>query len=353
MRYLSVCSGIEAATVAWHPMGWTPVAFSDVDPFASAVLAHHYPNVPNYGDMTNYENWPIKEGDVDLLVGGTPCQSFSVAGLRGGLRDPRGGLMLTYLEIAKCLRPRWIVWENVPGVLSSGRGRDLGSFLGGLGELGYGWAYRVLDAQWIRTEQHPLAVPQRRRRVYVVGCLGDAASASKVLFESQSLSRDSTKSRKKGKAVAQTLGLGPVFEGELHDTVGTLCADTHPGAYSGQDAYTGRLIPCASFTKSKRAQSVNDDETWVEGEVAPTQNLFDSGDTRATTIAIDTANNVRRLTPIECERLQGFPDDYTKIPWKNKAADDCPDGPRYRAIGNSMAVNCMEWVGERINAING
>ena len=138
MRYLSVCSGIEAATVAWEPLGWKPVGFSDIEPFPSAVLAHHYPTVTNFGDMTNYEQWQIKE-EIDLLVGGTPCQSFSMAGLRKGLSDPRGGLMLTYLEIARCYKPRWIVWENVPGVLSANGGRDFGSFLGGLAELGYGW----------------------------------------------------------------------------------------------------------------------------------------------------------------------------------------------------------------------
>ena len=155
MKYLSVCSGIEAASVAWHHLGWQPVGFSEIEPFPSAVLAHHFPTVPNYGDMTKHEQWPIKPGTVDLLVGGTPCQSFSVAGLRKGLADPRGNLMLTYLAIAARLKPRWIVWENVPGVLSSNGGRDFGSFLGALGQLGYGWAYRVLDA-------HPVAQKARR-----------------------------------------------------------------------------------------------------------------------------------------------------------------------------------------------
>ena len=105
MKYLSVCSGIEAATVAWHPLGWEPVAFSEVNPFASAVLAHHWPHVPNLGDMTQHENWPIEPGSIDLLVGGTPCQSFSVAGLRRGLADPRGNLALVYLAILDRLRP--------------------------------------------------------------------------------------------------------------------------------------------------------------------------------------------------------------------------------------------------------
>jgi site-specific DNA-cytosine methylase len=193
LRYLSVCSGIEAASVAWEPLGWEPAAFAEVEKFPSAVLAHHWPQVPNLGDMTRHESWNL--GTIDLLVGGTPCQSFSVAGLRKGLHDPRGGLMLTFLEIAQRQRPRWIVWENVPGVLSSDGGRDFGAFLGALGALGYGFAYRVLDAQWF-------GVAQRRRRVFVVGCLGDGAAAATVLFESESVCRNPAPSREKGQGVA-------------------------------------------------------------------------------------------------------------------------------------------------------
>ena len=193
VRYLSVCSGIEAASVAWEPLGWEPAAFAEVEKFPSAVLAHHWPQVPNLGDMTRHESWNL--GAIDLLVGGTPCQSFSVAGLRKGLHDPRGGLMLTFLEIAQRQRPRWIVWENVPGVLSSHGGRDFGAFLGALGALGYGWAYRVLDAQWF-------GVAQRRRRVFVVGCAGDGAAAATVLFESESVCRNPAPSREKGQGVA-------------------------------------------------------------------------------------------------------------------------------------------------------
>ena len=194
LRYLSVCSGIEAASAAWETLGWQPAAFSEIEKFPSAVLAHHWPDVPNLGDMTQYEQW--KElGAIDLMVGGTPCQSFSVAGLRQGLRDPRGGLMLTYLEIAASFRPRWVVWENVPGVLSSHGGRDFGAFLGALGALGYGWAYRVLDAQWF-------GVAQRRRRVFVVANLGDGAAAAKVLFESESVCRNPAPSRETGERTA-------------------------------------------------------------------------------------------------------------------------------------------------------
>jgi site-specific DNA-cytosine methylase len=193
LRYLSVCSGIEAASMAWEPLGWQPAAFAEVEKFPSAVLTHHWPQVPNMGDMNNHEQWDLPA--IDVLVGGTPCQSFSVAGLRKGLRDPRGGLMLTFLEIAQRRRPRWIVWENVPGVLSSHGGRDFGAFLGALGALGYGWAYRVLDAQWF-------GVAQRRRRVFVIANLGDGAAPAKVLFESESVRRNPAPSREAGERTA-------------------------------------------------------------------------------------------------------------------------------------------------------
>jgi DNA (cytosine-5)-methyltransferase 1 len=202
MKYLSVCSGIEAATVAWHHLGWTPVAFSEIEPFPSAVLAHHYPDVPNWGDMTRFKEWP--DAAVDVLVGGTPCQSFSVAGLRKGLDDPRGNLALTFLAIAERYRPKWVVWENVPGVLSSSGGRDFGSFLGGLVELGHGFAYRVLDAQYF-------GLAQRRKRVFVVGCLGNANAAAAVLFERESLSGNPAPSREAGQRVAPTVASGPPF----------------------------------------------------------------------------------------------------------------------------------------------
>ena len=172
MKYLSVCSGIEAASVAWAR--WTPIAFAEVDKFCSALLQHHYPNVPNWGDINGYQDWP--RADPDVLIGGTPCQSFSVAGLRRGLADPRGNLMLDYLGIADRYRPRWVVWENVPGVLSENNGRSFGTFLGGLAELGYGFAYRVLDAQYF-------GLAQRRKRVFVVGCLGNWRGAAAVLLE--------------------------------------------------------------------------------------------------------------------------------------------------------------------------
>ena len=206
MRYLSVCSGIEAASVAWKTLGWSAVGFSEIEKFPCSVLKYRYPETENFGDMTKFKEWP--DANIDVLVGGTPCQSFSIAGLRKGLDDPRGNLMLTYLAIADRYKPKYILWENVPGVLSSNGGRDFGTFLGGLGKLGYGFAYRVLDAQFCRTHEHPRAVPQRRRRVFVVGCLGDWRSAAGILFDSESLRGNPPPSRNKRQEVAGTSGAG-------------------------------------------------------------------------------------------------------------------------------------------------
>ena len=295
IRYGSVCSGIEAATQAWHTLGWTPAFFSDIEKFPVAVLQHHYPDVPCHGDFTTIKD--DEYGPIDLLVGGTPCQSFSVAGLRGGMDDERGNLALEFIRLAQRKRPQWLVWENVPGVLSSNGGRDFGSFLGALAEIGYGFAYRVLDAQYF-------GVAQRRRRVFVVGYLGDWRRAAAVLFERESLSGNPAPSREEGEKVAPATEVSSGSDPEL---MATLCA------------------------KDNEKWGCNQ---WVnEGK------------------AIVSGLSVRRLTPTECERLQGFPDGFTQIPWRNKPAENCPDGPRYKALGNSMAVPVMRWIGERIHVV--
>ena len=374
---------MEAASVAWEPLGWKAVGFSEIEPFPCAILKHRFPNTPNYGSLTEYQSWPIEPGSIDLLVGGTPCQSFSVAGLRKGLADPRGNLALVFLGLADKLKPRWIVWENVPGVLSSGGGRDFGSFLGALEQLGYGWAYRVLDAQHF-------GVPQRRRRVFVVASLGGRDVAASVLLKPESLCWHPAKGRKKGQATAADAGSGvetgsPIGVDFRHErfkrdgTVGTIQSKS-TGGYSLNYA-PDVAIP---FRKSKRACSTTDNETWVLADASNTLNNFDLGDTRTThavvgavyenhaqdsritgplevapTVAakfgtgggntpLVSAMAVRRLTPTECERLQGFPDNWSRIPWKGKPEDQCPDGPRYKACGNSMAVPVMRWIGEQI-----
>ncbi len=350
-RYGSVCSGIEAATVAWHGLGWKPSFFSEIDKFPRAVLAAHYPKVPLHGDFTT-----IKAGEydpIDLLVGGTPCQSFSVAGLRGGLADDRGNLALEYLRLAQRLRPRWLVWENVPGVLSSAGGRDFGSILGGMGELGYGVAYRVLDAQFF-------GVAQRRRRVFVVGYLGDWRRAAAVLFEPESLRGNPAPSREARKEVAGTieasLGRSRGAGTPMHNIVqqpytvaNCLTQRMHKGINTTLDEGQTPIIEAipihdqatrfAGKRGDKQDGKGNGFGVGFPGEPAPT---LTKGDKHA--VAYSSA--VRRLTPIECERLQGFADNYTNIPWRK--AIDSPDGPRYKALGNSMAVPVMKWIGERI-----
>lgn len=343
MRYLSVCSGIEAATVAWSHMGWEAAGFSEIEPFPSAVLKHHYPAVHNFGDMTKYREWDC--GTIDLLVGGTPCQSFSVAGLRKGLDDPRGNLALTYCGILDRFKPKWFVWENVPGVLSSNGGRDFGSFLGAVAQLGYGFAYRVLDAQYF-------GVAQRRRRVFVVGCLGDWRSAAEVLFEPESLSGNPAPSREKRQEVAGTsaessgigsrqkrVAIGNVNGGSLT----TLSSREYKGLSCGRDGMTSAAVvyePVAIQGNLIGRDAGGPQGVGVSDEVMYTL-------TKADVHGVANGMAVRRLTPVECERLQGFPDNYTNIPWRKSS--ESPDGPRYKALGNSMAVPVMKWIGERIN----
>jgi DNA (cytosine-5)-methyltransferase 1 len=474
--YGSVCSGIEAASVAWEPLGWKPAFFSEIEKFPSAVLEHHYGSnmpgeeyssngVPNYGDMTKFKEWP--NATIDVLVGGTPCQSFSVAGLRKGLDDPRGNLMLTFGALAERYKPKWVVWENVPGVLSSNGGRDFGTFLKLLGECGYGVAYRVLDAQYCRIHGLERAVPQRRRRVFVVGCLGDWKSAAAVLFEPESLFGNPPSRRKAGQGIAPTTGRGftqashggyregsctlKANGGDIGGGSETLIADVSPTIDAAMDAkfgsnqwvdsgqyvldnpiaFNSREDPEVTFDRSgclnagsPQSQAVvyehhaQDSRVNELKEVCSTVSAkygtgggnmpivasaydmrgreggaqlegphdtaniraADGGSSRSYVathevagtmisrqtsggfsnsidhaasgyMAVDGAWAVRRLMPIECERLQGFPNGYTQIPWRNKSAENCPDGPRYKALGNSMAVNVMRWIGTRIEMI--
>jgi DNA (cytosine-5)-methyltransferase 1 len=352
LRYLSLCSGIEAATVAWHPLGWHPVAFAEKEAFPSAVLACHYPHIPNLGDITRFKSW--ENYDFDLLVGGTPCQSFSIAGLREGLRDPRGNLMLTYAAVAARYKPRWLLWENVPGVLSSHKGRDFGTFLSALAELGYGFAYRVLDAQYVRVDGFGRAIPQRRRRVFVVGYLGDWRRTAAVLFERESLSGNPAPRRQAGQAVAGAIGAGSKRSGGRvgrreaaanhilafggNDTSGPIDVATARNAHGGPH---GRLdFESETFVAFHGSQDPD-----VSGDV--THPLGRNGGLET---CVNQGWRVRRLTPYECERLQGFPDDYTNVPWRGR--NGAPDGPRYKALGNSMAVNAMRWLGRRIDIID-
>jgi len=510
MRYASVCDGIGAVHVAWQPLGWRCSWTSEIEPFPAAVVEHRY-GFCNLGDMTQITTEMLHErGTVDLLVGGTPCQSFSVAGLRRGLADPRGNLALRFVQLAAVMQPQWIVWENVPGVLSAHQGRDFGTFLGALVELGYGFAYRVLDAQWF-------GVAQRRRRVFVVCHLGDWRRAAAVLFERESV-------------FGNPPTRGKAWEGVARPVTTCLTSSSRGGAH-GKSRGQDDVVVCGAvpFAKTRRAHNPSDHETRTPADVSPTMNCFDLGDTRASTVvalqpandttgstgdglarcittgeghrqdwetcnliaaaasqdvcggslvtsfhptqdpissvdgsthamgcgsrsgcvthavaftakdcggdashevsptmramghsgshangggqlavafAIDGGNQaasvevhhtlrtgrdavafkpshytrgkdgapsevtapltadadkgdqdtviqqalaVRRLTPRECERLQGFPDDYTLVEYRKKPA---ADGPRYRALGNSMAVPVMRWIGERIAMVD-
>jgi len=400
LKYLSLFSGIEAATVAWEPLGWKPLAFAEIETFPSALLAHRYPDTPNLG---NVQEADFDGLEPDLIVFGSPCQSFSVAGKRLGMDDPRGNLALVALSIIGRLGPRWFLFENVPGLFSSGGRRDFGQFLGAVDELGYSGAWRVLDAQYF-------GVPQRRRRIFFVGHSGDWRRAAAVLFERESLSGNPSPRRETGEgftrdlapcigasgrgfertgdtrgqdAVVATLcgnGEGPGITRDLSDALLARCVTSGEG--KRQDYETCTIIPTVM---ALQANMVDRSETagcngkgWREGvgythdtvgmqAVAFTQNhdqaVFESevhpalntggGKPGQGYPAIREKMQVRRLTPRECERLQGFPDDYTRIPYRNKPAEDCPDGPRYKALGNSMAVPVMRWIGERIAKVEG
>lgn len=464
VEYGSVCSGIEAASVAWHPIGWRAAWLAEIDKFASAVLAHHYPGVPNLGDMTKIAR-AILTGEVkapDVFCGGTPCQAFSVAGLRASLDDARGNLTLKFVEIANAIDhvrtgrgedECVIVWENVPGVLST-KDNAFGCFLGGLaGEDGpleppggkwanagavYGprraVAWRTLDAQYF-------GVAQRRRRVLVVASAREGFDPATVLFEWDGLRRDTAPSRQAGQTASGSLTASAGRRGGVNDPergqliAGTLQAGGKAaGSATQQDAESGLLVPVAyggnnqsgpidvatarNACASASGRMDFETETFL---VQPAHTLrgegFDASedgtgrgtplvpvafDTTQITSAANRSNpragdpchplaagahppavavqasqsgvrindtigtldanygsrrhngvmqdmQVRRLTPEECEALQGFPRGYTAIPWRGKPAEQCPDGPRYKALGNSWAVPKFTWLGRRID----
>jgi len=483
MRYLSVCSGIEAASVAWHDMGWTPVGFSEIEPFPCEVLKQRFPNVKNYGDLTNYAQWEIEPGTVDVLVGGPPCQAFSVAGLREGMADPRGNLSLIYFGLVKRLKPKWLVYENVPGLLSARSGSDFSALLSALAECGYGFAYRMLDAQHF-------SLAQRRQRIFIVGCrTGDWRHPAAVLFDGPSSFGHFKKGEDEGKETASPSGAGAgspsrincqpdgisgTVTNKWHKGSGGPAGDEHYnlliGGVKGQSHWNGSdvhptlnqshsgngspgysnqelfaqggsgLVPalpiafkvrCGGEYTGAKGGEVRSNERGGTGmlhyedktfTVAATQDQFVAtpnqvlyenhpNDSRVTgphdiapTIAarfgtgggnvpfvqditavafqpgnlarragsdpstevfptlskdsgdqnphVATPMAVRRLLPSECEALQGFPKNWTRISWNGKTPEQCPDGPRYKAIGNSMATNCMKWIGRRIQLVD-
>ncbi len=426
MRFGSVCSGIEAVSCAWNPLGFTAQWLAEIATFPRAVTDYHYPKVPNFGDFTKIGS---DAPGIDVLVGGTPCQSFSLSGLRKGLADDRGNLALEFLRLVDRTRPQWVVWENVLGVLSStshdapdpspppppvDMERDgqtvetddeygaeeshaFNCFLAGLSELGYGWSYRVLNSEHF-------GLAQRRQRVFVVGCLGNVGRpenarevqnieraqllSAAVLFERYSLSGNSPPSREKGKDVAGPLtasasgGFGyraeqaaaghVVAHGMIPEISPALKARDRKGASSNGTGDGAPLIPVGSWPADvactidasygrlqgqdnqhvhggaqlfvpavfDEAQITSPDNRSSVEPGAPSPTL--SSTSRLSVIA---EWGVRRLTPREFERLQGFPDDYTLVPFRGKPA---ADGPRYEALGNSMAVPVVRWIGERL-----
>jgi DNA (cytosine-5)-methyltransferase 1 len=435
LSYISTFSGIEAASVAWEPLGWEPVAFSEIEPFPCAVLKNHYPDVPNLGDITKID-WSPYVGAADILVGGSPCQSFSIAGNRAGL-EGASGLMLEYVRAVRELRPHWFVWENVPGALSSSHGEDFRCLLESMDDLGYGLAWRVLDAQFF-------GVAQRRRRVFVVGHLGDMR-ACEVLFESEGLRWDTPSSREKRQALAwrasrgvggaggcltpwdsqsrrlySQLGPYPTLDVRTgsagrdsravltqygRELAGTLmaegfdsspCSDRGPNivtsAFSaGQSAKSGSLGYDEEISPTLRAGESGTNQvpavycgansganSAVERDISPTLTAHDAksssyvlrmrsgkeGGGKCAIVQDDvsgtlatgndqtifpSSGSVRRLTPTECERLQGFPDGYTDIPYRGKP--HAPDSARYKALGNSMCVPVMAWIGKGIQEV--
>lgn len=413
MRYISVCSGIEAASLAWEPLGWEPLAFSEIEPFPCKVLAHRWPTVPNLGDMTQFLNWPMSIlAECDLIIGGCPCQAFSVAGQRLSLSDARGNLTLVYAQLINHIDeirrlygrpPIIIVYENVPGILST-KDNAFGCFLATLvGEevpleppggrwtnSGYVFGpqrtacWRILDAQYF-------GVAQRRRRVFVVASAG-AVRVEQILFESEGVRRDTPPSRETGQEIAGTLGsrsTGGGFPGsdeamsdyvqpvnttgagfwregfgtlrareqESHEHlicmstgqagaeigigVGTTLNCNHEapivttqyGEVAGSQTARHNSSPCAD-----RGMNV----VAFHAEAQPDQMNSSNETTTSQHAAIAYGWQVRRLTPLECERLQGMADDHTLIP-------GAKDGPRYKAIGNSMAVPVVKWLGQRID----
>ncbi|MBT0726803.1 DNA cytosine methyltransferase [Rosenbergiella australiborealis] len=431
MSYGSVCSGIEAVTVAWGALGWSASWLAEIEKFPAELLAQRYPNTPNLGDMTQIAN-SIKSGHVaapDILVGGTPCQAFSIAGLRDGLSDARGQLTLSFVELANAIdnkriergeEPAVIVWENVPGVLSSSD-NAFGCFIAALagedeafepghppdaGKNNPFWrwnaktsghipkwsqsgciigpkrkvAWRILNAQYF-------GVAQRRRRVFVVASARNDFDPTKVLLESDGMRRDIAPSRESGEAVATLTasGVGTCGADDNQAQAGHLIATFGGGNCSGEidvstclTAHGYRIdFDVETFAiHGTQDPDVNAEFAHTIGRNQGQENTIvygipgnwigrapeNGGNSLEPTHNISpclTATDrhgvaygnlvVRRLMPVECERLQGFPANWTQIHWRNADAVNCPDGPRYKAIGNSMAVPVMRWIGERIH----
>lgn len=406
VKFLSLFSGIEAASVAWEPLGWKCVGFSEIEPFPCAVLAHHYPDVPNLGDVTKITEEDIKNlGQIDLVVFGSPCQNLSVAGNRKGLQGESSGLFYAAIRIIEYARKhcgaRFALWENVPGAFSSNKGddfrevvrelsanRDINTPENGWGNTGVALGenglveWRVLDAQYF-------GLAQRRKRVFAILDTGNWQDRPPILLEPKGVCGDTPPSRETGQGFATDTQTGVGRTDSNNRIVGALCARDYKGV-GNQYVSEGKLVVEKQPTLSVNhhhavAYSIIGDATPKIGEgicgtlrsqggggIVPPSVVSIAGNiigrspqnggngdgfdeevcytlTTADRHAVVANSIIRRLTPVECERLQGFPDNYTQIPYRKKTADQCPDSPRYKALGNSMAVPVMRWIGDRIN----
>lgn len=415
--YGSICSGIEAVSVAWKEIG-KPLWFSEIEPFPCAVLTHHYPDVPNLGDMTTLPQ-KILNREIpapDVLVGGTPCQAFSVAGKRESLDDERGNLTLTLIHILEAIdyvrkqdgkQPCVLVWENVPGVLST-KDNAFGHFLAGLVQecqplqpprekwTDAGYVHSARTVCWRTLDAQYFGVAQRRKRMFLVAS-ARKRSIAQVLIECKSVRGHFTTSESERKAVTGFIetsfgayrqseqggtlkASGGVLSGGsktlvVHGTQDPIISQDVAHCLGRNNGQENVLFDIAHRSDVVRVQDTNTTPTLtarmgtggnnvpciaLAGNTIGRQpqnggngNGFDESGVSYTLTSTDihvisTSTLVRKLTPIECERLQGFPDNYTQIPYRNKLAEDCPDSPRYKAIGNSMAVPVMEWIGLRL-----
>ena len=396
MNYATVCSGAEAFGPAWHALGLRPVFHAEIEAHASAVLRYQYPTVPNYGDFTQIAtpDGPQPTRPVQLLCGGTPCQTYSVAGLRQGLDSYKGGLTLEFVRLARRLDAQWLLWENVPGVLSSDGGRAFGTFLGTLAECGYGFAYRVLDLQHF-------GCPQRRKRVFLVAHSGgDWQSCAQVLFESESLRGNPAPSRQAGQDVTGTpsrragggggIGTPTAYNVAFCDANGSRPDRPNGGMYVQQidrhktltagvpvetllvetvTEYAGNAEGSAGLpflTVSNIGKMVNNQTPLLtvtacfkqgagagagsigyQENIAPTLTGASSGTQQSPALLHQSA--VRRLVPIETERLMGWADDWTRYGINVKGLTyELADGPRYRICGNGWGEPPVSWLAARI-----
>jgi len=395
-KYLSLFSGIEAASVAWRDFGWSCVGVSEIDSFPCEVLKKRFPNVPNLGDITKISEEQLNDlkhrhGGIDIVVGGSPCQSFSLAGKRLGLKDPRGNLMFEYCRVVRAVLPKYFIWENVIGALSSNGGQDFSSLIGEMVDIGYSLCWRVLDAQHF-------GVPQRRRRVFLVGSLGENNRAFDILFEQEGSTRNLKSSREAREEntpqVEGSIGNDSqqiAYNITFNDANGRRKDRPHGGCYINE-TNTSNAITTGGVSDTRIVESVGEyyehhqqdsrikgpknigstvtamygtgggntplvlESKSIEitapiskgnGECWENPNALSSGGGQIGQgyAAVRINSKVRRLTPLECERLQGFPDNWTEISYRGKSKEKCPMSSRYKALGNSMAVPVMRFIG--------